>query len=50
MRCEWKRTLRALMLQGGTTTIGLGLDFGVLAAITLAFTAIAGWMYPRMGA
>lgn len=42
--------LRALMLKGGTTALGLGLDFGVLAAITLVFTAIAAWMYPRLGA
>ncbi len=42
--------MRALMLKGGTSALGLGLDFGVLAAITLVFTLIAGRMYPRMGA
>jgi ABC-2 type transport system permease protein len=42
--------IRALMLKGGTSVLGLGWDFGVLAAITLVFTMIAGQMYPRMGA
>ena len=42
--------LRTLMLIGGTTTIGLGIDFLVLAVATLVFTAVAGAVYPRMGA
>ena len=42
--------LRDLMLTGGVTTIGLGVDLGVLGTITIALTVIAGWMYPRMGA
>lgn len=42
--------LRALMLKGGATTIGLGIDFAVLSVVTLVFTAIAGSLYPRMGA
>jgi ABC-2 type transport system permease protein len=42
--------LRALMLKGGVTTLGFGLDFGVLFAVTIALTFVAAWMYPRMGA
>lgn len=42
--------LRALMLKGGVSALGLPLDFAVLAATTLVFTAIAGRLYPRMGA
>ncbi len=42
--------LRALMLKGGATTIGLGIDFAVLSMVTLVFTAIAASLYPRMGA
>jgi len=41
--------LRALMLKGGTSTLGLGLDLGVLVAVTLVLTMIAARMYPRMG-
>ncbi|HXS39208.1 MAG TPA: ABC transporter permease [Stellaceae bacterium] len=42
--------LRALMLKGGVSALGLPLDFTVLAATTLVFTALAGSLYPRMGA
>ena len=42
--------MRALMLKGGASGLGLPLDFAVLAGITLAFTALAGHLYPRMGA
>jgi ABC-2 type transport system permease protein len=41
--------LRTLMLRGGDSTIGLGLDFAVLAVITFCLTAIASRLYPRMG-
>jgi len=42
--------LRALMLKGGVSALGLPLDFTVLAATTLVFTALAGSLYQRMGA
>jgi len=32
------------------SALGLPLDFTVLAATTLVFTALAGSLYPRMGA
>ena len=41
--------MRALMLRGGESTVGLGQDFGILAATALVLTAIAARMYPRMG-
>lgn len=41
--------LRALMLNGALSSIGLGTDFAVLALITLCLTAIAARLYPRMG-
>ena len=41
--------LRALMLTQGTSDYGLLLDFGVLAAVTVALIAIAARMYGRMG-
>jgi len=40
--------LRAMMLAGGTSSIGLGLDFVVLFAATTALIIIGGWMYPRL--
>ena len=40
--------LRALMLQDGTSVLGLPLDFGVLAATAAVLIAIAARMYPRM--
>jgi ABC-2 type transport system permease protein len=41
--------LRALMLIGGSSDFGLGLDFTVLIALTAAMAALAAYMYPRMG-
>ena len=41
--------LRSLMLTQGTSDYGLPLDFGVLAAVTVALIAIAARMYGRMG-
>lgn len=41
--------LRALMLAHGISDYGLGLDFGVMAAATIALVAIAARMYGRMG-
>jgi len=40
--------LRALMLAGGTTVHGLGLDFGVLLAATAALVVIGGQLYPKV--
>jgi ABC-2 type transport system permease protein len=40
--------LRALMLRGGTSVFGLGLDFAVLVIASAVLTGIATYMYPRM--
>jgi len=40
--------LRALMLSGGKSNIGIGWDFGVLAAVAFVFLMLAAWLYPRM--
>jgi ABC-2 type transport system permease protein len=40
--------LRALMVQGGTSTLGLGVDFAVLLAFVAALVAIATRLYPRL--
>lgn len=40
--------LRTLMLAAGTSSFGLGLDFGVLVAVTAVFVFIAGRLYPRL--
>ena len=40
--------LRALMVQGGTSTLGLGADFAVLVAFAAVLTAIATRLYPRL--
>ncbi|HLJ59714.1 MAG TPA: ABC transporter permease [bacterium] len=40
--------LRALMVQGGTTSFGLGVDFAVLLAFVAALVAIATRLYPRL--
>lgn len=40
--------LRSLMLAGGATTLGLGMDFGVLAAGLAMLVWVGGWMYPRL--
>ena len=41
--------LRALMLQDGTSAIGLSTDAAVLAVAMVILTAIAARLYPRMG-
>jgi ABC-2 type transport system permease protein len=41
--------MRALILQQGTTTIGLGIDFAVLTIGCIILTAIAARLYPRIG-
>ncbi len=40
--------LRALMLTGGASVIGLGADLGVLLLVTVVLVMIGGWMYPRI--
>ena len=40
--------LRALMLAGGASRFGLGLDAFILLAVFAALVAIATRMYPRM--
>jgi ABC-2 type transport system permease protein len=40
--------LRALMLSGGTSTFGLGVDFAVLIAVTAGLVVVAGRLYPRL--
>ncbi len=40
--------LRTLMLAGGTTSLGLGLDIGVLVGTLALLVAVAGWIYPRI--
>ena len=39
--------LRALMLAGGTSVFGLGLDMSILLMVTALLVTIGGWMYPR---
>ena len=40
--------LRALMVQGGTSVYGLGVDFAVLLAFSAALMALAARLYPRL--
>ena len=40
--------LRALMLAGGVSSVGLAVDFAVLIAVLLLLVVIAGWIYPRI--
>ena len=40
--------LRALMLAGGTSVNGLGLDFGIMVAATVALVVIGGRVYPNV--
>jgi hypothetical protein len=37
-----------MMIQGGESVFGLGLDFGVLIAITTAFILLASRLYPKI--
>jgi ABC-2 type transport system permease protein len=39
--------LRTLMLPGGTSAYGLGVDFGVLLFVTAVMVAVAARLYPR---
>ena len=40
--------LRALMLSGGTSVFGLGVDFGVLVVATIGLVIFGGWLYPNV--
>ncbi len=40
--------LRALMVVGGSSVFGLGVDFGVLLAVTAVLIAAAARLYPRL--
>ena len=40
--------LRALMLAGGASGFGLGLDFAVLTVVLVLLVIIGGWIYPRI--
>src|SRR5207249_4010347 len=40
--------LRALMIQGGISTFGLGFDFAVLAGVLALFVAAASRLYPSL--
>jgi len=40
--------MRALMVAGGQSLYGIGLDFLVLAATTLALTALASRLYANL--
>jgi ABC-2 type transport system permease protein len=40
--------LRTMMIQGGESVFGLGLDFGVLIAITTAFILLGSRLYPKI--
>jgi ABC-2 type transport system permease protein len=40
--------LRALMLAGGQSSLGLGLDFTVLIVVLALLVVIGGWIYPRI--
>jgi len=40
--------LRALMLVDGTSAYGLGVDFGVLLAVTASLVIVGAWVYPNV--
>ncbi|MDP4078685.1 hypothetical protein [Acidovorax sp. A1169] len=40
--------LHALMLAGGTSTLGLGMHFAVLAVALAALVWVGGWIHPRL--
>jgi ABC-2 type transport system permease protein len=40
--------MRALMIQGGVTTYGIGMDFGVLLLALAALTTISSRLYPNL--
>jgi ABC-2 type transport system permease protein len=40
--------MRALMIQGGVTSYGIGADFGVLLLALVALTTISSRLYPNL--
>jgi ABC-2 type transport system permease protein len=40
--------LRGLMIVGGQSVYGIGLDLGVLLAVDVALVALGGWLYPNV--
>jgi ABC-2 type transport system permease protein len=40
--------IRTLMLSGGSSSFGLGLDFGLLLVITAVLVGLAGRLYPHL--
>jgi len=40
--------LRALMLEGGVSAYGVGVDILVLVLVTAALVAVASWLYPKI--
>ena len=40
--------LRALMLARGSSSFGLGLDFGILVGATVLLVALGAWLYPTV--
>ncbi|MCX7037554.1 MAG: ABC transporter permease [Spirochaetes bacterium] len=40
--------LRALMLQGGVSAYGVGIDILVLVVVTAALLTVASWLYPKI--
>jgi len=40
--------LRALMISGGTSALGLPLDFAVLVGATVVAVTVGSWIYPRV--
>ena len=40
--------LRTLMLVGGTTSYGLGVDFAIMLAATTALVLLGSYLYPRV--
>jgi ABC-2 type transport system permease protein len=40
--------LRALMLSGGTSAFGIGIDLGILALATAVLVSIGSWLYPTI--
>ena len=40
--------LRSSMLAGGTSALGLGIDFGVVIAALAVLVWVGCWMYPKL--
>jgi ABC-2 type transport system permease protein len=40
--------MRASMLEGGTSVLGMGLDYAVLFAVTVVLVLLGAKLYPRL--